>query len=186
MRVSPIGWAFNNAYDVLVESQLNATPTHDHIEGIKGAQATALAVLMARAGANKDEIKSMLEDLFRYSFDFTLDSLNETYKFEPTCQKTVPEALFCFLESNSFEDAIRNVLYIGGDTDTLGAICGAVAEAMYGVPVELREQALKVLDKDGPILRGFVIDFEQKYGNKLEKIELDFSQKFINYFARKK
>jgi ADP-ribosyl-[dinitrogen reductase] hydrolase len=185
MRVSPIGWAYNNAYDVMVEAQLNASPTHNHIEGIKGAQATALSVLMARAGASKEDIKSMLEDLFKYSFNFTLDSLHETYKFEPTCQKTVPEALLCFLESNSFEDAMRNVLYIGGDTDTLGAICGAVAEGMYGVPVNLREEALKILDNDGPILRGFVIDFEQKHGNKIEKIDLNFSQKFINLFTKK-
>lgn len=185
MRVSPIGWAFNNAYDVMVEAQLNASPTHNHIEGIKGAQATAIAVLMGRAGANKDEIKSMLEDLFKYRFNFTLDELHNTYKFQPTCQKTVPEAIFCFLESNSFEDAMRNVLHIGGDTDTVGAICGAVAEGFYGVPVELRNQALDILDQDGPILRGFVLDFEQKYGNKLEPINLDFSQKFVNFFKRK-
>lgn len=185
MRVSPVGWAYNNAYDVMVESQLNASPTHNHIEGIKGAQATALAVLMGRAGATKNDIKSMLEELFKYDMNFTLDELHRTYKFEPTCQKTVPQAMFCFLESDSFEDAMRNVLHIGGDTDTVAAICGAAAEAYHGVPVELRDKALEVLERDGPILRGYVIDFEQKFGNKLEKIDLDFSQKFINFFTKK-
>lgn len=185
MRVSPVGWAYNNAYDVMVEAQLNASPTHNHLEGIKGAQATALTVLMGRAGASKDEIKSMLKDLFKYEMNFTLDELHKTYKFEPTCQYTVPQALFCFLESNSFEDAMRNVLYIGGDTDTVAAICGAAAEAFYGVPLSLRDEALGVLERDGPILRGYVIDFEQKYGNKIEKIDLAFSQKFMNLFTRK-
>lgn len=185
MRVSPVGWAFDNAYDVLVEAQLNASPTHDHIEGIKGAQATALAILMGRMNAPKDEIKSMLVDLFDYNFDFSLDDLHRNYTYQPTCQLTVPQAIFCFLEAKSFEETLRNCLYIGGDTDTVCAIAGSVAEAKYGVPPDMRNKALELLDRDGPVLRGYIIDFEQRYGNKLSKIDTSFAQKFINLFKKK-
>lgn len=184
MRVSPIGWAFNNAYDVMVEAQLNASPTHDHIEGIKGAQATALAILMGRMDTTKDEIKGMLTDLFGYKFDFTLDSLHKDYNYEPTCQNTVPQAIYCFLEANTFEETLRHCLYIGGDTDTVCAIAGSVAEAKFGVPVAMRDKALEILDKDGPVLRGYVVDFEQRFGNKLSQGDLSFAKKFLKYFSK--
>lgn len=185
MRVSPIGWAFNTAYDVLVESQLSASPTHDHIEGIKGAQATALAIIMARGGRTKEDIKLMLEGFFNYDMNLSLHELHKTYDYEPTCQKTVPQAIFCALEANSFEEAMRNCLYIGGDTDTVCAISGSVAEALFGVPVSLREQALDILKEDGPLLYGYAIEFEQRYGNKIEKIDLSFADKFLQIFRRK-
>lgn len=185
MRVSPVGWAFDNPYDILVEAQLNASPTHDHIEGIKGAQATALAIFMGRSGFPQNEIKDVISSMFGYSFDFTLDELHKNYNYEPTCQETVPQAIFCFLEANSFEETIRNCLHIGGDTDTVCAIAGSVAEATFGVPLVMREKALDILEKDGPVLKGYVLDFEQRYGNKLENQDLGFVEKFIGAFRIK-
>ncbi len=118
--------------------------THDHEEGIKGAEATAVAIYMARRGFTKGEIREKIERNY-YSLDFTIDDIRDSYQFNETCQDTVPQAIEAFLESTSFEDAIRNAISIGGDSDTLAAITGAIAEAYYGVPEELKKKLFPIL-----------------------------------------
>ncbi len=118
--------------------------THNHPEGIKGAEATAVCAFLARQGKSKREIKAFVREHY-YPLDFTLDEIWPSYDFDVSCQGSVPQALEAFFESTSFEDAIRNAISLGGDSDTIGAICGAVAEAFYGVPCEIRAQALTFL-----------------------------------------
>jgi ADP-ribosylglycohydrolase len=138
MRVSPVGWAFDTLEEVLREAELSASPTHNHPEGIKGAQAIALAVFMARKGDSKDEIRREISARFGYDLGQTLESIRPAYRFDITCQGTVPPALLAFLESHSVEDAIRKAISLGGDADTLAAISASVAEAYYGgLPAEL-------------------------------------------------
>jgi ADP-ribosylglycohydrolase len=132
MRVSPVGFAFDTEQAVLREARKTAELSHDHPEGIKGAQATALAVFLARQGATKDVIKSELERRFAYGFDFTVDQVRLHYGIDLSCQRTVPQAVVSFLESNSFEDAVRNAVSLGGDSDTLACIAGTIAHAFYG------------------------------------------------------
>jgi ADP-ribosylglycohydrolase len=132
MRVSPVGWAFDTLEDVLKEARLSAAPSHDHPEGIKGAQAVALAIFLARTGSGKDEIRDEISGRFGYHLGETLESLRPAYRFDITCQGTVPPALLAFFESESVEDAIRKAVSLGGDADTLAAIAGSVAEAYYG------------------------------------------------------
>jgi len=120
--------------------------THDHPEGIKGAEATVTAIFLARSGASKEEIRRVIDSEY-YPMDFTLDGIRDSYKFDETCQGTVPQALMAFFESASFEDAIRNAISIGGDSDTLAAITGGVAQAYYGVPQDIKDRALKFLDE---------------------------------------
>jgi len=120
--------------------------THNHPEGLKGARAAALCIYLARTGSGLDEIRARVEQDF-YPLDFTADSLRPHYRFDGSCQGTVPQAIACFLESTSFDDAIRNAISIGGDSDTIGAITGAMAEAFYGVPEAMKEQALTYLDE---------------------------------------
>jgi len=127
MRVSSVGFAFNSLEDVLREAELTAQPTHNHPEGIKGAQATAVAIFLARTGRTKQEIKKYIEDNFGYQLDGPLTK----YSFDETCQKTVPQAIIAFLYSNSFEDAIRKSVSAGGDADTRGCITGGIAHAYY-------------------------------------------------------
>lgn len=137
MRVSPVGWAFDSVEAVLSEAERCAAVTHNHPEGIKGAQAAALSVFLARTGSDRQAIKQEIVSRFGYDLDRRLDEIRPTYEFDETCQKTVPEAMIAFLESESYEDAVRKAISLGGDADTLGAITGAVAEASYGVPVEI-------------------------------------------------
>ena len=118
--------------------------THNHPEGIKGAEATAVCVFLARQGKAKDEIKAYVSEHY-YPLDFTLGEIRPGYSFDVSCQGSVPQALEAFFESTSFEDAIRNAISIGGDSDTIGAVCGAVAEAFYGVPEEIRAKAMTFL-----------------------------------------
>lgn len=120
---------------------LAASVTHDHPEGIKGAESTAAAIFLARRGQSKAEIKAYLEREFGYDLGRTLDAIRPGYKFNESCQETVPEAIIAFLESDSFEDAIRNAISLGGDSDTLAAITGSIAEAAYGVPEPIAERA---------------------------------------------
>lgn len=148
MRVSAIGWLFDTEADVIAEARKSAECTHNHPEGIKGAQATAIAVFFARKGKDKAFIQSYIEQAFDYSFHKTVDEIRQTYSFNETCQGTVPEALTCFFESHSFEDALRKGISIGGDSDTIGAIVGGIAEAFYGIPDELAEKALTFLPDD--------------------------------------
>ncbi len=131
MRVSPIGWAFNTAGDVLREAEKSAAATHNHPEGIKGAQSVALAILMARQGEGKETIKQEIERRFNYDLNRSLSEIRPDYKFDVSCQGSVPESIIAFLESESFEDAVRLAISIGGDSDTIACIAGSIAEAFY-------------------------------------------------------
>ena len=145
MRASPIAWAFDTLEKVEEAARETALPTHNHPEGIKGAQATAAAIFLARTGCSKQEIRGYIEKKYQYNLHRRLDAIRPVYKFNETCQKTVPEAIIAFLESDSFEDAIRCAVSLGGDTDTLTAIAGSIAEAAYGIPEDIRQTALAFL-----------------------------------------
>jgi ADP-ribosylglycohydrolase len=132
MRVSPVGLAFDDVESVLREAKRSAEVTHSHPEGIKGAQAAALAVLMARSGASKREIRADLARRFGYDLNRKLARIRPAYRFDVTCQGTVPEAIIAFLESADVEEAIRLAISLGGDSDTLAAIAGGIAHAFYG------------------------------------------------------
>lgn len=146
MRISPVGFAARSEAEVRDWSEAITAVTHNHPEGIKGAEATAMAIFMARQGCLKSKIRERIVRDY-YPLDFTIDQIRPTYRFNETCQETVPQAIECFLESESFEDAIRTAISLGGDSDTIAAITGAIAEAYYGVPQEIREQALPYLDE---------------------------------------
>lgn len=146
MRVSPVAWAFNTLEDVELAASISAGVSHDHPEGIKGAQATAAAIFMGRKGSSRQEIKSYMEDTYGYDLDRTLAEIRPTYKHVESCQETVPEAIIAFLESEGFEDAIRKAVSLGGDSDTLAAITGSIAEAYYCIPEHLKREALGRLD----------------------------------------
>jgi len=148
MRVSPIAFAFETEEKVLEEARKSAEITHNHPEGIKGAEATALAIFMARKGASKEEIRERISTEFEYDLSRTVDEIRPDYKFEVSCQKSVPESIICFLDSNSFEDSIRNCVSLGGDADTMGAIAGGIAEAYYGVPKEIEEKVWSYLSEE--------------------------------------
>jgi len=150
MRVSPIGWAFDDIKDVLTEAKKTAKITHDHPEGIKGAQVVAELIFKLRNGGGKDYPVSSesvngytLIDGLYYEIP-TMDEIRSTYHYNETCQGTVPQALRCFLDANSFEETIRLAISIGGDSDTIGAIAGSIAEAYYPIPSDIRD---KVFDK---------------------------------------
>lgn len=165
MRVSGCGYVGKSLDEVKLLSKAVTEVTHNHPEGIKGAEATAVAVYLAQTGKSLVEIQDYITRNY-YTIDFTLDSIRESYQFNETCQDTVPQALEAFFESTDFEDAIRNAISIGGDSDTLAAITGAVAEAYYGVPAGIRKLALTFLDKR---LLKILMDFESFYPAKLEK-----------------
>ena len=131
MRVSPTGFAFNTIDNVLSEAKKSAEVTHNHPEGIKGAQATALAIYLALTGATKDEIKDEITERFDYDLSRTVDEIRPTYTFNESCQETVTEAIVAFLDSVSYEDAIRKAVSLGGDSDTLACITGGIAQAYY-------------------------------------------------------
>jgi ADP-ribosylglycohydrolase len=149
MRVSPVGFAFSTEDEVLQQARLTAEITHNHPEGIKGAEATALAVFLARTGHDKEAIRARIKALFGYDLDRTVDDIRPSYSYDVSCQGTVPEAIIAFLDSESYEDAIRNAISLGGDSDTLACITGGVAEAFYGgVPVEIRAKVEELLTPD--------------------------------------
>ena len=125
---------------ILEEARKSAEITHNHPEGIKGAESTALAIFMAQKGASKEEIRKRISTEFEYDLSRTVDEIRPNYKFEVSCAKSVPESIICFLDSDSFEDCIRNCISLGGDADTMGAIAGGIAEAYYGVPKEIEEK----------------------------------------------
>lgn len=159
MRVSAAGIVANSIEEVKMLSKIITKVTHNHPEGIKGAEATAVAIYMAKVGYNILEIKKYINKNY-YNINFTLDEIRNTYEFNETCQDTVPQALQSFFESDGFEDAIRNAISIGGDSDTLAAICGSVAEAYYGIPLYIRNEAIAYLDYD---LQEILLSFENKY-----------------------
>ena len=148
MRVSPVGFAFADLDRVLKEAKRSAEVTHNHPEGIKGAQATAAAIFLARTGKSKSDIKSYIETTFAYDLSQTLAAIRPYYQFDVSCQGSVPQAIIAFLESTDFEDAIRNAVSLGGDSDTIACITGGIAGAFYGsVPASIAQQALNYLDQ---------------------------------------
>lgn len=147
MRVSPCGFYADSLEEAMHLARLSAEVSHNHPEGLRGAEVTAGAVFLARIGKSKADIRRFAE-AHGYNLNFTLDSIRETYAFNETCQDTVPQAIVAFLESTGFEDAIRCAISVGGDSDTLAAITGGIAEAFYGVPTQIQEKTLSYLPQD--------------------------------------
>jgi len=160
MRVSPVALAVDSLDEVLNLAEASARVTHNHPEGIKGAQATALAILLARKGSSKAAIQQEIETRFEYRFNRTIDEIRETNRFDETCQGTLPVALTCVFKGTSFEDVIRTAVSVGGDTDTICCIAGSIAEMVYGVPDEIATKAFSYLDSD---LRAIVRDFDSVF-----------------------
>ena len=140
MRVSSVGWLYNDLETVRAMARLSAEVTHNHPEGIKGAEAVASAIFLARTGKTKAEIKAYIEETFGYDLHRTCDQIRPNYHHVESCQETVPEAITAFLEGESFEDVIRTAVSLGGDCDTLTCIAGSIAEGFYGVPEELKRE----------------------------------------------
>lgn len=162
MRVSAVAWAAQTLDECMSMSKAVTEISHNHPEGIKGAEAIAVATFMALHGSTKDEIKAKMQEY--YNLDFTLDAIRPFYAFDETCKGTVPPAIVAFLEANSFEDAIRNAISIGGDSDTLAACTGAIAEAYYGVPDWIRKR----LEERWLLfeMHDIIAEFEAKYPTK--------------------
>lgn len=146
MRVSPVAYAASDIEEVKRLSRIVTEITHNHPEGVKGAEATAVCIWLALHGASKEEIADRVKQDY-YNIDFTLDDIRSTYQFNESCQETVPQAIAAFLEAAGFDDAIRNAVSLGGDSDTLACITGGIAGAYYGVPENIRMRALQLLDK---------------------------------------
>ncbi|MDR2019648.1 MAG: ADP-ribosylglycohydrolase family protein [Treponema sp.] len=162
MRASPVGWYCNSINDVLAEAKISAEVTHNHPEGIKGAQAAASAVYLARTGRSKGEIKTFISEKFGYNLDRTLDEIRAGYEFDVSCQGSVPEAIIAFLESADFENAVRLAVSIGGDSDTIAAIAGGIAEAFYQeIPEDIADFVQVILGPD--LMQDAVIPFSEKY-----------------------
>jgi ADP-ribosylglycohydrolase len=147
MRISPAGFAYSTLEETLRKAQEFTEVTHNHPEGIKGGQATAAAVFLARSGSSKTEIRDYITSVFGYDLSRTLEEIRPGYTYDISCQGTVPEAITAFLESNDFEDAIRKAVSLGGDCDTLTCITGGIAQAFYGIPAEIEEQVYTYLDE---------------------------------------
>ncbi|HUK42605.1 MAG TPA: ADP-ribosylglycohydrolase family protein [Candidatus Acidoferrales bacterium] len=160
MRISSVGFAFNTLDEVLLRAAEYTAVTHNHKEGIRGAQATAAAIFLARTGKNRAEIKLHTAENFHYDLSRSVDEIRPTYRFNESCQGTVPQAIVCFLESTSFEDAIRNAISLGGDSDTLACITGGIAQAYYGVPTAIVDRVMSILDQD---LRSITARFMSTY-----------------------
>jgi len=161
MRVSPVGFAFDTIDDVLSFAKKSAEVTHNHPEGIKGAQATALAIFLARNGEDKKSIRIQIEDRFDYDLQRTLDDIRPTYRFDVSCQGSVPESIIAFLESSSYVDAIKNAISLGGDADTMACIAGGIAQAYYNkIPPDIVQRVKEKLTAD---LLAVVERFQEKY-----------------------
>ena len=161
MRVSSVAWLFDDITSVVNAARISAEVTHNHPEGIKGAQATAAAIFLARTGSSKEKIRSFIQGEFGYDLSRSCDQIRPNYHHVESCQETVPEAITAFLEGNSFEDVIRTAVSLGGDCDTLTAIAGSIAEAFYGVPEELKIECRSRLTDD---LRTVLLEFEDWVG----------------------
>jgi len=162
MRVAPIAYAFNTLDKVMEEAKKSAEVTHNHPEGIKGAQAIAMAMFLARNNHSKEYIKDSIERVFQYDLSRTYEEIKPNYKFEVSCQKSVPESIICFLESKDYEDCIRLAISLGGDADTMAAMAGGIAEIYYkDIPKEIKERIFEIIPGE------------------FSKIISEFSQKFI-------
>ena len=159
MRVSPCGFAAGTLQEAKALARAVTKVTHNHPKGMKAAEAIAVAIFLARNGKKLAEIREHIEQHY-YIIDFTLDEIRPSYRFDITCQGSVPQAFEAFFESTGFEDAIRNAISIGGDSDTIAAITGGMAEAYYGIPLTIRDKALLFLNDD---LLKIVHSFEKKY-----------------------
>lgn len=148
MRVSPAGWLYDDMETTRCMARLTSDVTHNHPEGIKGAEATAAAIFLARSGASKEEIRVYIETEFGYDLGFICDEIRPDYYFNETCQETVPQAFAAFLEGRDFEEVIRLGVSLGGDTDTLCAIAGSMAEAYFGIPEDIAETAKSYLPEN--------------------------------------
>lgn len=161
MRVAPVAYACSSLDEVLNLAKKSAECTHNHIEGIKGAQATAAAIYMAKEGYSKKDIKNYIENTFKYNLNKKIEKIRPSYIFDSTCQGSVPEAIMCFLQSESFEDTIRKAVSLGGDADTQACIAGGIAEAFYkNVPKDMKIEMNKRLPKD---LKDITEEFVTKY-----------------------
>lgn len=171
MRVSPVGWACQREENTLARAKESAECTHNHPEGIKGAQATALCIFMARNGKGKDEIRARIEKDFGYDLSPAIDEIRPRYSWRGvdsrgdggTCQDSVPQAIACALQATDYEDAVRNAVSIGGDSDTIACITGGIAQALYGIPLYIRNRGLSYLPAQFCLL---VNEFENKFGSK--------------------
>lgn len=162
MRVSPVGWAAQNLADIPPLVRDVTAISHNHPDAIHGAEAVCVAIFLAKTGKTMDEIQSYIRKKY-YDIDFTVADIRLNYEYDVTCKGTVPPALQCFFESTSFEDAIQNAISIGGDSDTIGAITGSIAEAYYGIPEPIKEQAKGYLYWD---LYNVITDFETMFAQK--------------------
>ncbi len=161
MRISPVGYAFNDIDEVLQKAREFTEITHNHPEGIKGGQAVAAAIFLARSGISKIEISDFIETTFGYDLSFSIDGIRDSYAFDVSCQGTVPQAIKAFIESTGFEDAIRTAVSLGGDTDTLACITGGIAQAFYkGVPEPILSKVYEILDG---FLGGITKEFMKKF-----------------------
>lgn len=161
MRVSPVGWAFDDLDAVLEEARRSAVVTHNHPEGVKGAQATAGAIFLARKGSSKEEIRQFIESSFHYYLDEPISEIRKYYSFDATCQGSVPQAIRAFYESLDFEDAVRKAISIGGDSDTIACITGGIAHAYYGsLPDAIKEECFSRLDHN---LTAVTVEFLDRF-----------------------
>lgn len=163
MRISPIAWAYNDLSTIFSEAQKATEITHNHRDSLRAVCAVTESIFMARKGATKANIRSIIGQRYKYMpvFDLGVDEIRKYYTFTESSQGTIPEAIACFLESKDFEDAIRLAVSLGGDSDTLAAITGSIAGAFYGIPYNIKQKAYRYLDGDMQLL---INDFEQKYG----------------------
>lgn len=174
MRITPVGWISTDKNEVLVKAKESAACTHNHPEGIKGAQVTALCILMARQGSDKKTIRETVETEFGYDLSDSVAFLQEHYSWHGIdgsgnggiCQDSVPQAIICALQATDFEDAVRNAISIGGDSDTIGCITGGIAEALYGIPQDIYDKGMGLL----PVhFQEIIKKFEARYGNNIKQ-----------------
>ncbi len=162
MRVSPCAWAAGSLEEALRFSDAVTGVTHNHPEGLKGARAITAAIWLAREGKSQSEIREHIQQNY-YVLDFTLDQIRPTYRFDVSCQGSVPQAIEAFLEGNGFEDAVRGAVSIGGDSDTIAAMTGSIAEAFWGIPDEIRNRGMQFLTDDQ---REIVLEFQERFCSK--------------------
>jgi ADP-ribosylglycohydrolase len=170
MRVAACGITADTLDEALGLAKQSAAVTHDHPEGIRGAQATAAAIHLSLSGASKADIKQKIEQDFGYDLSTPLDEIRKTYAFEVSCQNSVPQSILAFLEADDFEDALRNAVSLGGDADTMACIAGGIAEAYFGsVPDHIKKRTLAALDDP---LRSVVAEFYTRYGDRFARPRL--------------
>lgn len=174
MRVSPIAYWKDSLEEIMEIAKQSTNVTHNHPEGVKGAQAVASAIFLARTNKSKEEIKKFIEDTFDYDLSEPTDSIRKWYKFDVTCQGSVPQAIRCFYEATDFEDAIRLAISIGGDSDTIGCMTGSMAEAFYPIDVKIKQQAVNRLPRE-------FVDVFQSFLQKTGKMTDDEKLIFNNY-----